>query len=98
MQIVHTRPPRLMSELIPDELRPFVTDAIRSGDYPDESAVVTAALKLLQGIHSNDLRGQVDAAVAQSCRGEVIPIENAEAHQDDFQQLRSSAIQATHRS
>ncbi len=54
------------------ELRKFIEDQVRSGDYPDASAVVSAALQALKDQREGleDLRREVRVGIEQADRGE----------------------------
>lgn len=84
-----------MATLIPHEMQPFVNEVVQNGSYPDEAAVLTAALKLLQQRHGDDLLPKIDAALDQSHRDHVTIIGRDSQHDAYFAGVRERAAQSS---
>ncbi len=70
---------------LPPDLQQFVDSTIAAGTYPDQSAVVTAAVQLLK--REEEFRRAVQVGVEQLDRGEGI-----EYREDEFKRFIADLV------
>lgn len=66
-----------MSSTFPPEIEQFVQQELASGQYPNEQALLTAALEVYRELKQrhHDLRGRIQLSLEQAARGEVAPLD-----------------------
>jgi len=72
-----------MTRTFPTDLNQFIQDELQSGSYADEDAVLTAALEVFREVRQRhvELRGRVQASLAESHAGEATPLDMDEIRQ-----------------
>ena len=78
-----------MPEAVPPELQRFVEQELASGRYQSAEEVVAEGLRLLRERKLYELRQDIDAGVAQLDRGEGIKLEDEEAIQRFFDDIKA---------
>lgn len=79
----------MMPEAVPPELQRFVEQELASGRYQSAEEVVAEGLRLLRERKLYELRNDIDAGVEQLDRGEGIELEDEEAIQRFFDDIKA---------
>lgn len=84
-----------MASIIPSEFQPFVSEAVASGRYRSEEELVSTALRLLEDRERrmSALRADLQIAIDESDRGDVIELADAAARQALFDNIKARGRQ-----
>lgn len=84
-----------MVSLIPTEFQPFVSEAVASGRYRSEEELVSTALRLLEYRERKTaaLRADLQLAIDESERGDLIELGDEAALQTFFDSIKSRGRQ-----
>lgn len=80
-----------MASIIPTEFQPFASEAVASGRYRSEEELVSTALRLLEDRERkmSALRADLQIAIDESDRGDVIELGDAAARQIFFDDIKA---------